>query len=1025
MQIECPACRRIHRYDDERPTFCSACGARLEQPALAETHAYTPPVRQDSGVEGTVAFTPAPAHESAGYTRGDQLNDLVGGYRLLRRLGRGGMGSCFEAEQLGSNRRVALKLIAPEYARSPEALERFRQEGRLASLLEHPRCVFVMAADEAEGRPYIAMELMTGQNLEDLVRKQGPLEPVDAIRKALDVLEGLAEVHRLGLVHRDVKPSNCFLEPDGRVKIGDFGLSKSLLVSTNLTQTGRFLGTPQYASPEQVRGDKLDARTDVYSAAAVLYFLLSGRPPHQQEDAAAMLARIVSEPPESLRKLRPGLSGALDRVVLRALDRRPERRFQSAEDFRARLLTLVPGQLSASGLALRFGAYMTDVLFLWSLPLLLRLAMPMSANVGTELAWATLGILYWAVSEGRWGCSPAKYLFRLRVQAADAAHPPGLPKSLVRATLLNLAYLFPILFRALDMRPLGPVFFYAWFALPLVSMRKANGFRGLHELISGTRTVQLPWPARRRVLKIDSPLDHLPADPGLPQQCGGFVVRGALRGDPQLLVGEDLGLGRRVILWRRAGNGPVLSAARRDLVRPGRLRWLAAGCEEGYAWDAFLAPSGSPLDAQVAAAGRLAWSEARPVLEQLADELDASLADSTRPVRLAPSEVWVADSGRTQFCGLGTQVLAADFGAPAEAAEQQALATLRDAAVVALEGRPREAGPSWPDIRAPLPLHATESMTRLLDPARGFQSVRQFRHSLHRTREMPTAVERQLRASQLWLAGPLLALGLLLAYVVVLFGHFAHLAVLNENMTKRHEVRALIADQDAGLARLRELEGPGLDELATMSLGAAASGEQSGAQRLSGNRAILAGLERRDAEDGELWVRRQRAYGWLGDGSHPPVYEPPSQLERRDRFADVQFGDLAWAIDDLRLPYEGPFTWYYIAVLETPALLAMLTAAIWRGGLTLWLFGIVPVMSNGRIAPRLVCAGRALLVWALPVSLLALSATISNAYPAWLEWCLPLEIAAAVVAAAYLPLALISPARSLHDRLTGVWLVPR
>src|SRR5208337_2581168 len=146
-----------------------------------------------------------------------------------------------------------------------ETLLRFRQEGKLASSLAHPRCVFVLAADEEAGRPYIVMELMPGANLDDLVRDKGPLPPEQAIAKILDVIDGLGEAHRLGLVHRDVKPSNCFLEADGRVKIGDFGLSKSLVNDSQLTRTGAFLGTPLYASPEQIRKDRVDLQTDVYS----------------------------------------------------------------------------------------------------------------------------------------------------------------------------------------------------------------------------------------------------------------------------------------------------------------------------------------------------------------------------------------------------------------------------------------------------------------------------------------------------------------------------------------------------------------------------------------------------------------------------------------------------------------------------------------------------------------------------------------------------------------------------------------
>ena len=143
-------------------------------------------------------------------------------------MGRGGMGAVYEAEDLESGRRVALKLIAGDSVASPEAVERFRREGRLASTIAHPRCVFVLAADEEEGRPYIVMELMPGETLQSLVERSGPLPPREATGKILDVIEGLTEAHQVGIIHRDVKPSNCFLEADGRVKIGDFGLSKSL-----------------------------------------------------------------------------------------------------------------------------------------------------------------------------------------------------------------------------------------------------------------------------------------------------------------------------------------------------------------------------------------------------------------------------------------------------------------------------------------------------------------------------------------------------------------------------------------------------------------------------------------------------------------------------------------------------------------------------------------------------------------------------------------------------------------------------
>src|SRR5262249_47678393 len=162
---------------------------------------------------------------------------------------------------------------------------------------------------------------------EHLVQQQGALPPRQALPKILDVIEGLEAAHQLGLVHRDVKPSNCFLEADGRVKVGDFGLAKSLVQESHLTQPGTFLRTALFASPEQIKCEAVDAQSDVYSVAATLYFLLTGRAPFQAAETMATLARKLSEEPPPMRSLRPELPAALDKVVLRGLARDRKRRW--------------------------------------------------------------------------------------------------------------------------------------------------------------------------------------------------------------------------------------------------------------------------------------------------------------------------------------------------------------------------------------------------------------------------------------------------------------------------------------------------------------------------------------------------------------------------------------------------------------------------------------------------------------------------------------------------------------------------
>ena len=152
---------------------------------------------------------------SKGIAVAEEFPARIAGYRLIRKLGSGGMGTVFEAEDEAQAQRVAIKLIGRDHVSSAEAVERFRQEGRLASAVTHPRCVFVLAVDDHEGRPYIVMELMPGTTLQTLVEKAGPLDPASAIVKIFDVIEGLQEFHKRGLIHRDVKPSNCFLEKRG------------------------------------------------------------------------------------------------------------------------------------------------------------------------------------------------------------------------------------------------------------------------------------------------------------------------------------------------------------------------------------------------------------------------------------------------------------------------------------------------------------------------------------------------------------------------------------------------------------------------------------------------------------------------------------------------------------------------------------------------------------------------------------------------------------------------------------------
>src|SRR6187551_997353 len=204
-----------------------------------------------------------------------------GGYRIERLLGRGGMGAVYAAEQIEDGRQVAVKVLTSGLG-SDEDRERFIREGRTAASINHPNTVYVYRTEEIDGLPTITMELVDGGTLEDKVERLGPLSVAEAIKDTLQIVDGLEAAQRLGILHRDVKPANCFVSPTGDVKVGDFGLSRPVdqVDNTRLTKTGLFLGTPVYSSPEQLMGEALDVRSDIYAVAATLYYLLTGKLPY-------------------------------------------------------------------------------------------------------------------------------------------------------------------------------------------------------------------------------------------------------------------------------------------------------------------------------------------------------------------------------------------------------------------------------------------------------------------------------------------------------------------------------------------------------------------------------------------------------------------------------------------------------------------------------------------------------------------------------------------------------------------------
>jgi serine/threonine protein kinase len=262
---------------------------------------------------------------------------FAGRYELTELVGTGGMSSVYKAHDTQLERNVALKILHDHYSDDDEFVERFKREARTVAQLSHPNIVTVIDRGEADGRQFIVFEYISGENLKELVVRSGRLPVERALELALETARGLAFAHQHGLVHRDVKPQNVLLNGDGRAKVTDFGIARSLDVEHGVTQTGTVLGTSNYIAPEQASGQPVDAQTDVYSLGVVLYELLVGDVPFPGENFVAVAMKHVNEPPPNLLDMRRDVPLRVAAAVDRALEKDPRQRFASMDAFAAEL----------------------------------------------------------------------------------------------------------------------------------------------------------------------------------------------------------------------------------------------------------------------------------------------------------------------------------------------------------------------------------------------------------------------------------------------------------------------------------------------------------------------------------------------------------------------------------------------------------------------------------------------------------------------------------------------------------------
>ncbi len=293
MAKKCPECQSDN---PGTATFCADCGTQL--PSL-------------EGIEVTETIE-VPKEE---LTTGSMFAYR---YQIIEELGKGGMGKVYKANDTKINEKIALKLIKPEVAADKKTIERFSNELKFARKIRHKNVCQMFDLNEEKGTHYITMEYVRGEDLKRLIRKMGQLSVGQVIPIAKQVCEGLAEAHRLGVVHRDLKPQNIMVDEEGNARIMDFGIARSI-TGKGITGAGVMIGTPEYMSPEQVEGKEIDQRTDICQLGIMLYEMLTGREPFEGDTARTVAVKHKTEKPKEPKEYNGQISEDLNRVILKCL----------------------------------------------------------------------------------------------------------------------------------------------------------------------------------------------------------------------------------------------------------------------------------------------------------------------------------------------------------------------------------------------------------------------------------------------------------------------------------------------------------------------------------------------------------------------------------------------------------------------------------------------------------------------------------------------------------------------------------
>ena len=297
--------------------------------------------------------------------------EQIDNYKIVKKIGEGGMGEVYKGVDVMLEREVAIKLLKPELSNRDDIVQRFRSEAIALGRLNHPSIAAVYNFGRFNTQFYMALEFVNGETLDDVIKKNGALAWQTALHYAIAILQGLEHAHRFHIIHRDIKPSNIIITEQNTVKILDFGIAR-ILEKARQTKSGNLIGTLEYVSPEQIRGQETDARSDIYSVGVVLYEMLTGHIPFEKNTEYDLIKSQIEEKPKPPRSFSQAIPPQIEQLVLKALEKKPERRFASANDFADALQKLVEHppiarKQTSFGWALRFCRDYPAIVFLLAL----------------------------------------------------------------------------------------------------------------------------------------------------------------------------------------------------------------------------------------------------------------------------------------------------------------------------------------------------------------------------------------------------------------------------------------------------------------------------------------------------------------------------------------------------------------------------------------------------------------------------------------------------------------------------------